>query len=90
MNLFPKNVNFLSTERYLDGGKSRGNFENFNLALHVNYKRESVLENRSILKDYYGMPSNPVWIKQTHSSICVDASSIKKIVEADASFTINP
>ena len=90
MNLFPKNVNFLSTERCLDGGKSIGNFENFNLALHVNDKRENVLENRSILKDYYGIPSNPVWINQTHSSICVDASSIKKIVEADASFTINP
>ena len=90
MNLFPKNVNLLSTERYLDGGKSIGNFENFNLALHVNDKRENVLENRSILKDYYGIPSNPVWINQTHSSICVDASSIKKIVEADASFTINP
>ena len=90
MNLFPKNVNFLSTQRYLDGGKGIGNFENFNLALHVNDKRESVLENRSILKDYYGIPSNPVWINQTHSSICVDASSIKKIVEADASFTINP
>ena len=90
MNLFPKNVNFLSTERYLNGCESIGNFENFNLALHVNDKRENVLENRSILKDYYGIPSNPVWINQTHSSICVDASSIKKIVEADASFTINP
>ena len=55
MNLFPKNVNFLSTERYLDGGKSLENFENFNLALHVNDKRENVLENRSILKDYYGI-----------------------------------
>ena len=90
MNLFPKNINFLSTQRYLDGGKGIGNFKNFNLALHVNDKRENVLENRSILKDYYGIPSNPVWINQTHSSICVDASSIKKIVEADASFTINP
>ena len=90
MNLFPKNVNFLSTKRFMDGGQSLANFENFNLALHVNDKRENVLENRSILKDYYGIPSNPVWINQTHSSICVDASSIKKIVEADASFTINP
>ena len=41
------------------------NFENFNLALHVNDKRESVLENRSILKDYYELPSDPVWINQT-------------------------
>ncbi|MDA7438247.1 peptidoglycan editing factor PgeF [Candidatus Pseudothioglobus singularis] len=90
MNLFPKNVNFLSTERYLDGGESIGNFENFNLALHVHDKRENVLENRSILKDYYGIPSNPIWINQTHSSICVDASSTKRIAEADASFTITP
>ena len=90
MNLFPKNVNFLSTERYVDGGESLENFKNFNLALHVNDRKESVLKNRSILKDYYGLPSDPVWINQTHSPICVDASSTKRIVEADASFTINP
>ena len=90
MNLFPKNVNFLSTERYLGGGESLENFKNFNLALHVNDRKESVLKNRSILKDYYGLPSDPVWINQTHSTICVDASSTKRIVEADASFTINP
>jgi polyphenol oxidase len=88
MNLFPKNVNFLSTERYLDGGESLANFENFNLALHVNDSQESVLENRSILKKYYRLPSDPVWINQTHSSICVDASSIDRVIEADASFTI--
>jgi len=90
MNLFPKNVNFLSTERYIDGGESLENFKNFNLALHVNDRKESVLKNRSIMKDYYGLPSDPVWINQTHSPICVDASSTKRIVEADASFTINP
>jgi YfiH family protein len=90
MNLFPKNVNFLSTERYLGGGESLENFKNFNLALHVNDRKESVLKNRSIMKDYYRLPSDPVWINQTHSPICVDASSTKRIVEADASFTINP
>ena len=90
MKLFPKNVNFLSTERYLEGGESLANFENFNLALHVNDKKKSVLENRSILRDYYGLPSEPVWTNQTHSSICVDAISTKRIIEADASFTINP
>ena len=90
MNLFPKNVNFLSTERYIDGGESLKNFKNFNLALHVNDRKKSVLENRSILKKYYGLPSDPVWINQTHSSICINASSNKRIVKADASFTINP
>ena len=90
MNLFPKNVNFLSTRRYIDGGRSSASFGNFNLALHVNDRKEAVLENRSILKGYYGLPSDPVWINQTHSTVCIDASSTKRIVEADASFTINP
>jgi polyphenol oxidase len=90
MNLFPKNVNLLSTERYQYGGKSLENFENFNLALHVNDRRENVLENRAKLKDFYRVPSDPVWINQTHSSICVDVSSTKRTVDADASFTIKP
>ena len=90
MNLFPNNVNLLSTGRYIEGGKSSANFENFNLALHVNDKKESVLENRSILRDYYELPTDPVWINQTHSSICVDASLNERVVEADASFTLNP
>ena len=87
MNFFPKNVKFLSTQRFIEGGKSSGNFENFNLALHVNDKRDNVLENRKILKSYYGLPSEPVWINQTHSSICINAASINSMVEADASYT---
>ena len=87
MNFFPKNVKFLSTQRFIDGGKSLGNFKNFNLALHVNDKQESVINNRLILKSYYDLPSEPVWINQTHSSICVNASKIETIVDADASFT---
>jgi len=87
VNFFPKNVEFISTQRFINGGKSSGNFKNFNLALHVNDISENVLDNRKLLKRYYGLPSDPVWINQTHSSICVDASSIESIVEADASYT---
>ena len=87
MNDFPSNVKLLSTQRFFDGGKSSGNFENFNLALHVNDSSQRVLENRKILNVHYDLQSNPVWINQTHSSICVDASSIESIVEADASYT---
>jgi polyphenol oxidase len=90
MSIFPKNVSFLSTRRYVERGRSSDNFENFNLALHVNDKKVNVLENRSILRDYYELPSDPVWINQTHSSICIDATLTKKIVEADASFSCNP
>ena len=89
MNYFPANVKLLSTQRFIDGGKSSGKFENFNLALHVNDSRERVLENRKILKVHYDLPAEPVWINQTHSSKCVDASSIKAIVDADASYSSN-
>ena len=87
MSLIPKNVNFLSTNRYVEGGQSLGNFENFNLALHVNDNRENVLANRKILESYYDLPSEPVWINQTHSSICINAASINSMVEADASYS---
>ena len=87
MNDFPANVKLLSTQRFINGGKSSGNFENFNLALHVNDSSDRVLENRKILKSHYDLPSNPVWINQIHSSICVDAASIKANIEADASYS---
>ena len=87
MNYLPPNVKLISTQRFIDGGKSSGNFENFNLALHVNDSSNRVLENRKILKVHYDLPSDPVWINQTHSSICVDASSIKANIEADASYS---
>ena len=85
--LFPQNVRLLSTERYIYGGKSLGNFENFNLALHVNDSIEAVTSNRSLLSSCFNLPSNPKWINQTHSSICVNACSINALVEADASYT---
>ena len=85
--LFPQNVRLLSTERYIDGGKSLGDFENFNLALHVNDSIEAITSNRLLLNSCFNLPSNPKWINQTHSSICVNASSIDSIVEADASYT---
>ena len=44
MNYFPSNVNLLSTPRYIYGGTGSGNFENFNLALHVNDSKDNVLD----------------------------------------------
>ena len=88
MSLFPKNVKFLSTNRYIEGGNSSRGFENFNLAFHVDDCRESVAANRELLQDYYALPSEPVWLNQTHSSVCVNALSSEEIVaKADASFT---
>ena len=87
MNDFPSNVKLLSTQRFFDGGKSSGNFENFNLALHVNDNSDRVLENRKMLKLHYDLPSEPIWINQSHSSICIDAASIKTTLEADAIYS---
>ena len=53
----------------------------------MNDSKDRVFENRKMLKLNYDLPSEPVWINQTHSSICVDATSIKTIVEADASYS---
>ena len=87
MDCFPSNVKLLSSQRFIDGGRSSGNFENFNLALHVNDSQDNVLENRKILRDRFDLPSEPVWMNQTHSSICIDAPLTNAIIEADASYT---
>jgi len=87
MNFFPSNIKLLSTPRFLDGGSSKGSFDNFNLALHVDDEQSSVLENRDLLLRYYNLPSAPVWINQTHSKTSVDADSISSIVNADASYS---
>jgi len=90
MNFFPKNIKLLSTPRLIDGGSSKGNFGNFNLALHVNDEQSSVLANRDLLLGHYNLPSPPVWMNQTHSKMCVDADSISSIVDADASYSKKP
>ena len=90
MNSFPSNIKLLSTPRILEGGSSKGNFGNFNLALHVDDKQSSVLANRDLLLRRYNLPSAPVWINQTHSKMSVDADSTSSIVDADASYSKKP
>ena len=90
MNFFPNNVKLLSTPRLLEGGSSKGNFENFNLALHVNDNQGAVLANRELLLTHYNLPSKPVWINQIHSNLSVDADLLSTIVDADASYSKKP
>ena len=87
MIFFPENVKFVSTRRFFEGAKSKGSFENFNLAFHENDSSQNVETNRNLLKTHFDLPSEPVWINQTHSAICKDAALINTIVEADASYT---
>ena len=90
MNFFPNNVKLLSTPRLLECGSSRGNFKNFNLALHVDDEKGAVMANRELLLSHYNLPSKPVWINQIHSNLSVDADSLSAIVDADASYSEKP
>ena len=87
MLVFPDNVKYLSTPRIVEGGSSAGNYHNFNLALHVGDEENSVNANRKLLLERYSLPSEPRWIKQTHSNICHRAEKKHVITEADASYT---
>jgi YfiH family protein len=87
---FPSNVKFVTTPRLIEGGSSQGNFKNFNLALHVKDEPSSVMANRELLNKHYNLPSVPKWINQTHSNICIDASSMFLSIEADASYSSKP
>ena len=85
--MFPDNVKFLSTPRFIEGGASSECYKNFNLALHVGDEPFAVNANRELLEKYYKLPSSPKWINQTHSSVCIKADSKFSSAEADASYS---
>jgi len=85
--MFPDNVKFISTPRYIEGGAGVDCFGNFNLALHVGDEPGAVSANRELLKKYFKLPSRPQWINQTHSSVCIRVDSKFSSSEADASYS---
>lgn len=72
---FPSNIKVLTTKRYVEGGASVDGYENFNLAIHTGDNPDAVAHNRALLVQYFNLPSIPKWLNQTHSDICLDASS---------------
>lgn len=69
------------------GGRSNGVYSSFNLATHVGDEKVSVDANRKTLVEYLQLPSEPLWLNQTHSSRVVDAVNISKGENADAVYT---
>ena len=56
------------------GGVSEGVYASLNLAQHVDDSSESVAENRRRFAAICGLPDEPVWLNQTHSTnVAVDA-----------------
>ena len=85
--MFPDNIKFISTPRYIEGGAGADCFGNFNLALHVGDEPSAVSANRELLEKHYKLPTSPQWINQTHSSVCIRLDSKFSSSEADASYS---
>jgi polyphenol oxidase len=81
----PANIHAVTTLR--TGGVSTGAYQSLNLATHVGDDLTSVMENRRRLKNGLNLPSEPVWLEQTHSNIVIDAGHTTTPQQADASYT---
>ncbi len=68
-------------------GVSVGDYSSLNLATHVDDDIERVLINRQRIKINLNLPSEPIWLNQSHSSQVIQADKISSLSFADASFT---
>ena len=84
----PKNIIAYTTTR--EGGVSNTPYHSFNLAAHVGDNLESVIKNRAILKKDLNLPSDPIWLNQTHSTNVISLDNPITNLNADASFTTKP
>jgi YfiH family protein len=87
----PDNVHALTTTRncsHEQPGKSTGVYASFNLAEHVYDQTSDVSSNRQLLNEHFKLPSEPAWLKQTHSDRVIKLDEVgQKELEADASWT---
>ncbi len=81
----PRNVRALTTLR--SGGFSTGPYASFNLALHTGDDPVAVGKNRALLRSYFELPSEPVWLQQVHGKRCIEAVSNVADTLADGCWT---
>lgn len=80
----PKNITALSTTR--SPGFSLPPYDSNNLALHVGDNPDLVMKNRQKFKELLSLPDEPVWLEQTHSTVCIIAEN-EENRNADAAIT---
>lgn len=80
----PYNISALTTTRLL--GYSSAPFDSNNLAFHVGDVDLQVSKNRQQLTELLCLPAEPIWLNQTHSTICISAETDSNR-NADASVT---
>ena len=72
------------------GGVSPAPFDSLNLALHVGDADAAVDENRRRLSQVLALPAAPVWLRQQHGTVVVDADRLEAGAappQADAAVT---
>ena len=68
-----------------------GNFDSFNLALHVDDDAQKVKANRQHLVEQLNLPREPLWLNQVHGHRVVNAAQFSNTLPAaDASFSDQP
>ncbi len=82
----PKNVKAFASTRV--GGFSASSYQGLNLGAHVGDDRSVVEKNRNWLVQRASMPSMPIWLNQTHSTIVAQVNEpTPHVLEADGVFT---
>ncbi len=71
------------------GGVSEGGFASLNLADHVEDNAQAVAQNRKLLCEQLALPSEPEWLKQTHSIDVIDLDHASSRA-GDAAFCASP
>ncbi|HDZ16515.1 MAG TPA: peptidoglycan editing factor PgeF [Methylophaga aminisulfidivorans] len=69
------------------GGLSHSPYDSLNIAFHVDDETELVQQNRQRLITHLSLPTPPLWLNQTHSTIVIDAKDWQDGIEADAIYT---
>lgn len=85
----PKQVKAFSSTRH--GGFSQGAYQGLNLGMHVGDDPVLVLRNRQSLVATSAMPSSPIWLNQTHSTVVLDVDApTEQVLDADGLITSTP
>ena len=78
-----ENIKALTTTR--ENGVSQPPYDRFNLATHVGDNLKNVQANRDKLIDELNLPSEPIWLNQTHSNKVIDLNDFTSN-DADGSY----
>ncbi|WP_050906176.1 peptidoglycan editing factor PgeF [Vibrio campbellii] len=82
----PKNVKAFASTRV--GGFSTAPYQGLNLGAHVGDDLSIVEKNRDWLAQQAKMPSAPIWLNQTHSTVVAQVSDpTTQVLDADGVFT---